>query len=214
VTLEKIQRALLGMAYIVSSILLVRFAIDFFLEMPLLLAIPFSILAGAALFIAALNLLEPVKGAGVVTFSSISKALLLASIPLGFLAATLDCSGIARQGCTPFCTFIKLFWIPLIAVACGLFFFKPMNWLLLAIIAMAFVTLVPHCICYNVGNGWWMKLIGASPMCYVWGFVVTVISVSAIKSGARVRFSLLVNGAIIGGALAFFISHHYFHFPW
>jgi hypothetical protein len=214
VSLEKIQRALLGIAFLVSSILLTRFTIDFFLEMPLLLAIPFSILAGAALCIAALNLLELVKGTGVVTFSGTSKALLLAAIPLGFLASTLDCSGFARQGCTPFCTFIKLFWIPLIGVACALFFCKPMNWLLLAISVMSFVTLVPHCICYNVGNGWWMERLGASPMCYVWGFVVTLISISAIKSGARLWFSLLVNGAIIGGALAFFISHHYFHFPW
>lgn len=214
VTIEKIQRVGLSVAFLIAAILLIRFSIDFYMEMPLLLAIPFSILVAASLFIAAMNLIAIVKGKPVVTLSTTSKALLLASIPLGFLASTLDCSGFAPQGCSPFCTFIKLVWIPLIAVACVVYFFKPMNSLLLAIGAMSFVTLVPHCICYNVGNGWWIEQIGASPMCYVWGFVVTLISISASKSGARAGSSLLVNGAIIGGALTFFISHHYFHFPW
>ena len=220
-TSERIQRALSGLAFLVASILLIRFTIDFFIEMPLLLAVPFSILVAASLLIAAMNLLALIKGNSAAAssttesrHSTTSKALLLASIPSGFLASTLDCSGFAPQGCTPFCTFIKLSWIPLIAVACLLYFFKPMNGLLLALGAMSFVTLVPHCNCFNVGNGWWIERIGASPMCYVWGFVVTLISIGAIKSGSRIRLSLFVNGAIIGGALSFFISHHYFHFPW
>ncbi len=220
-TIERIQRALLAVAFLVATILLIRFTIDFFIEMPLLLAIPFSILVAASLSIAAMNLPVLIKDNSAAAFSTTgsklsntSKVLLLASIPLGFLASTLDCSGFAPQGCTPFCTFIKLVWIPLIAVACAVYFFKPMNSLLLIIGAITFVTLVPHCICYNVGNGWWIEHLGGSPMCYVWGFVVTLISISAIKSGVRVWLSLLVNGAIIGGALTFFISHHYFHFPW
>jgi hypothetical protein len=143
-----------------------------------------------------------------------AKGLLLASIPLGFLASTLDCSGLMLEGCTPFCTVIKLFGIPLIEVLCVIYFFKPANGLLTTISAMSFVSLVPHCLCINVGNYWWIRHFGASPMCYVWGFVVTLIAVSAVKSGARLWFSVLVNSAIIGGALTFFISHHYFHFPW
>jgi hypothetical protein len=214
VNIERIQRALLAMAFLVAAILLIRFTVDFFIEMPLLLAIPFSILVAAALLIAAMNLKAMGKGKSEATISTSSKALLLASIPSGFLASTLDCSGFALQGCTPFCSFIKLGWIPLLALVCALYFFKPMNSLLLAVSALSFVSLAPHCICFNVGNGWWIEQIGASPMCYVWGFVVTLISLSAIKSGARTSVSLLVNGAIIGGALTFFISHHYFHFPW
>ena len=219
-TIERIQRGLLSVAFLVASSLLIRFTIDFFIEMPLLLAIAFAILVASSLVIAAMNLLTLIKGNTAAALSttdsngSTSKALLLASIPLGFLASTLDCSGLAPQGCTPFCTFIKLLWIPLLALACAVYFFKPMNSLLLVIWAMSFVTLVPHCSCFNVGNGWWIKQIGASPMCYVWGFVVTLISASASKSGVRLWLSLLVNGAIIGGATAFFISHHYFHFPW
>lgn len=218
---ERIQRALLGMAFLVAAILLLRFTLDFFIEMPLLLAIPFAMLVAASLVIAAMNLLAMGKGKPEMAistadskFATTSKALLLAAIPLGFLASTLDCSGFALQGCSPFCSFIKLFWIPLITVACAVYFFKPLNSLLVAISVMSCVTLVPHCVCFNVGNGWWIERIGASPMCYVWGFVVTLISASAIKSGVRVWLSLLVNAAIIGGAMAFFISHHYFHFPW
>jgi hypothetical protein len=214
VTIERIQRALLFVAFLVAAILLLRFTIDFFIEMPLLLALPFSILVAASLFIAAMNLMAMVKGKSAVAISTTSKALLLASIPSGFVASTLDCSGFALQGCTPFCSFIKLGWIPLLTVACALYFFKPMNSLLLAVSALSFITLAPHCVCFNVGNGWWIQQIGASPMCYVWGFVVTLISISALKSGVRTGLSLLVNGAIIGGALTFFISHHYFHFPW
>jgi hypothetical protein len=218
VTMERIQRALLFVAFLISTILLIRFTIDFFIEMPGLLAIPFLILVTAALLIAAMNLLALIRKTSEQVFSSklstTAKGLLLASIPLGFLASTLDCSGLALQGCSAFCTAIKLLGIPLIVVVCAIYFFKPASSLLMTIIAMSFVSLVPHCICYNVGNGWWIEHFGASPMCYVWGFVVTLISASTIKSGERVWLSLWVNGAIIGGALTFFISHHYFHFPW
>jgi len=218
VTIERIQRALLSVAFLIAAILLIRFTIDFFIEMPWLLAIPFSILVAASLLIAAMNLLALVKRPFDQTLpdklSVTAKGLLLVSIPLGFLASTLDCSGFTLLGCSPFCTDIKLLGIPLMMIVCIIYFFKPANALLMAIIAMSFVPLVPHCICYNVGNGWWIERLGASPMCYVWGFVVTLISASTIKSSARVWHSLLVNGAIIGGALTFFISHHYFHFPW
>lgn len=220
-TIERIQRVLLAAGFLVAAALLLRFTIDFFIEMPLLLALPFAALVVAALLIAALNVLALVRGAnarGVAAPqsqpSTAAKGLLLASIPLGFLASTLDCSGLALQGCSPFCSYIKLLGIPLLAVACAVYFFKPLNSLLMAISALSFVPLAPHCICYNVGNGWWIERLGASPMCYVWGFVVTLIAVSAIRSAARPWLSILVNSAIIGGALGFFVSHHYFHFPW
>jgi hypothetical protein len=219
--IERIQRVLLSIGFVIATILLLRFTVDFFMEMPWLLAIPFALLVAVALLIVALNLLTLFKeasgnegSAAQNRPSNAAKALLLASIPLGFLASTLDCSGLAPQGCSPFCTYIKLFGIPLLALACAVYFFKPLNGLLTVISALSFVPLVPHCICYNVGNGWWIERLGASPMCYVWGFVVTLIAASAIKSAARPWLSLLVNSAIIGGGLAFFVSHHYFHFPW
>lgn len=220
-TIERIQRALLAIGFLLAAGLLIRFTIDFFKEMPWFLAIPFAILVAAALLLIALNLLKPDSSpaegnlsAARGRVSGMAKSLLLASIPLGFLASTLDCSGLAVQGCSPFCSYVKLLGIPLLAVACVAYFLRPLNGLLAAISALSFVSLVPHCICYNVGNGWWIERLGASPMCYVWGFVVTLIAVGAIKSGVRQWPALLVNGAIIGGALAFFVSHHYFHFPW
>lgn len=211
---DNLQRALLYVAFAVAALLLARFTIDFYKEMPWWLAIPFSMLVAAALVVAAANLLMKRDGWSSAAISKPAKALLLAAIPLGFIASTLDCSGLAPQGCTPFCTFIKLGWIPLIAAACAAYFFKPAGWLLVVVGLMSFVTLAPHCVCYNVGNGWWMERIGASPMCYVWGFTVSLISLAALRSGRLVMASLLVNAAIIGGGLAFFVSHHYFHFPW
>jgi hypothetical protein len=221
VTIERIQRVLLAAGVLVAAALLLRFTIDFFIEMPWLLAIPFAVLVVAALLIVALNVLAIGKGASGNAVaaaqsqpSRAAKVWLLASIPLGFLASTLGCSGLALQGCSPFCSYIKLLGIPLLAIVCAVYYFKPSNGLLTAISVLSFVSLVPHCICYNVGNGWWIERLGASPMCYVWGFVVTLIAASAIKSAARPWLSILVNSAIIGGALAFFVSHHYFRFPW
>jgi len=50
----------------------------------------------------------------------------------------------------------------------------------------------------HVGNGWWIDRIGASPLCYGWGFVVSVIAVGALRRGGSYWASLLVALAIIG----------------
>jgi hypothetical protein len=214
VSMKRVQQGLFLLSLLVASVLLIRFAVDFWIEMPALLALPFSLLVAATLAIAAMNLLLSLDEKGKKTISGPAKFLLLLAIPLGFLASTLDCSGLSFEGCTAFCTFIKLIWIPLIAIACAAYLFKESLGLLLMISLMSLVPLVPHCVCFNVGNGWWIERLGASPMCYVWGFAVSLLSASAIKSGRRAGLSLVVNLAIIGGALSFFISHHYFHFPW
>jgi hypothetical protein len=211
---EKLQRALLVLGFITSAILLGRFAIDFASDMPLVLVVPFILLVLAALAIAAWNIRQGFQSPKQPPIKRIKRIALLAAIPLGFWASSLDCSGLSWQGCTPFCTFIKIAWIPLLAAVAGVFFFVESGWLLVLINLMSFVTLVPHCLCFNVGNGWWMDRIGASPMCYVWGFVVTLIAVSALKSKTQVWPSILVCGAILAGAFGFFIAHHYFHFPW
>jgi hypothetical protein len=140
--------------------------------------------------------------------------MLVALIPLGFLASSLDCTGLSAQGCSPFCTFVKLIWIPLIAAVCVIHFFTRGAAWLTAIIAMSFVPLAPHCVCYNLGNAWWIDRIGASPLCYVWGFVISIVAVGALRSGAHLYRALTVCLTIIAGASGFFVSHHYFHFPW
>lgn len=210
----RVQRALLIIGFLLAAFLLIRFAIDFIREMPLLLAVPFCILVAASLGILASNLLRFQKGESPTGERKIEISLLLTAIPLGFLVSSLDCSGLSPAGCTPFCTFIKTLWIPLLALVSLSFFFWNKTWSLLLINAMSFVPLVPHCICYNVGNGWWIERFGASPTCYAWGFVVSLIAVSAIMGKSRSLASLLLCGAILGGAFSFFVAHHYFHFPW
>jgi hypothetical protein len=135
-------------------------------------------------------------------------------VPLAFLASSLGCTGLAAAGCTPFCTFVKLVWIPLLACACLAFALTGRHGALVTVAAMSLVPLVPHCLCYNAANGWWIDSIGASPVCYAWGTTVSVIAVSSLGTGSRRFASLAVCGAVVGGALTFFVGHHYFHFPW
>ena len=194
-----------------STLLLGRFAIDFTTEASLLLAAPFWALVFAALAVALSNLVGRPRQNPI---PKLTRIFLLAAMPLAFLASSLDCTGLSVTGCTPFCTFVKTVWIPLIVIACAAYFFIERDWLLLLISLMSFVPLAPHCVCYNPGNGWWIERIGASPVCYAWGFVVSVLSVGALGKARRAWPTLLINGVIIGGALSFFVAHHYFHFPW
>lgn len=211
---DNLQRLLLYVAWAIAAFLLSRFAIDFAIEMNWLMAIPFWLLVVAALTVALSNIIAANKKRSNIALPKGVRALFLAMIPAGFIASSLDCTGLSLSGCTPFCTFIKTVWIPAIAMVCAAYLFKQWGGLLLGVSAMAFVPLVPHCVCFNVGNGWWIERIGASPVCYAWGFTVSLISVSALKSGNRAWASLIICGAIITGATAFFVSHHYFHFPW
>lgn len=178
------------------------------------LAAPFWLLVAVTLCVGVINVFAARSLDGDANSISISKKLLLSAIPLAFFASSLDCTGLSVQGCSPFCTFIKVIWIPLIAVICVVYSLtqKP-DWLTV-IMLMSFVALVPHCVCYNVGNAWWIDRIGVSPLCYGWGFVVSVITVGALRREARYWPSLAVSLTIIAGATAFFVSHHYFQFPW
>ncbi|MFL6213458.1 MAG: hypothetical protein ACJ74J_06125 [Blastocatellia bacterium] len=217
-TASKLQRLLLWAAWTVAAVLLGRFSIDFVKEMPALLAAPFVLLVGVALAVAAINGLAVTRSSPPLreraSTSRVVTALLLLSVPLGFLASSLDCTGLSAEGCTPFCTFIKVIWIPVMAVACVVYWRWRAPLLLSLILLMSFVPLAPHCSCFNVGNGWWIERVGASPTCYAWGFTTSLLALGALRAARREWLSLLVNAAIIGGATAFFVSHHYFHFPW
>jgi hypothetical protein len=217
-TASKLQRLLLVVAWIVAAVLLGRFTIDFVKEMPTLLAAPFVLLVAVALAVAALNIIAadrrlPGRDAQV-SASRVTTALLLLSVPLGFIASSLDCTGLSLEGCTPFCTFIKVMWIPALAVACVLYWKWSASLVAVLILLMGFVPLVPHCTCVNVGNGWWIERIGASPTCYAWGFTTSLLALGALGARKREWLTLVVNAAIITGASAFFVGHHYFHFPW
>ena len=207
--------------------LLIRFAIDFWAGMGLALAAAFVLLVAIALAIAidgirTLGRVSDLADKSAELESSNEKArvafpraILFAAVPIGFLASSLDCTGLSWRGCSQFCTLVKLAWIPLIAIVSLVAWFRSLDkrWLTFLTL-MSFLPLVPHCVCYNVGNAWWIDRIGASPTCYAWGFVVSLIAVTAVRSGKRLWSSAVVCGAIICGALGFFVAHHYLHFPW
>jgi hypothetical protein len=211
---DRLQQWLLRAGLFLSAVLLIRFAIDFTEAMKWWLAASFWLLVAVALGVAGLNTFSERKSPASTDHRLSARTLLLAAIPLGFLASSLDCTGLSAQGCSPFCTFVKLAWIPLIAVVCAVYFFAGTQAWLTLIAAISFVPLDPHCVCYNVGNAWWIDRIGASPVCYVWGFIVSIVAVSALRRGAHIRASLVVCFTIIAGAAGFFVSHHYFQFPW
>ena len=211
---DRLQYLILCFGLLIASVLLLRFALDFSEEMPLLLAVPFWALVLASLATAAINLFLSKNGTRDDEPTRRGSAILLIAIPLGFLASTLDCMGLTLEGCTSFCTFIKLGWIPLMTLVCVAYLITRKAWLITAIALMSFAPLVPHCVCYNAGNGWWIDRLGASPVCYSWGFVVSLISVGALRPGALYWPSVGVIYAIIAGAIGFFVTHHYLHFPW
>ena len=205
---------ILCIGLLVASVLLARFAIDFSYVMVPLLAVPFWALVLAALSLISINLFLSRTGKRINEPTGRNQAVLLVAIPLGFLASTPDCMGLTLEGCTAYCTFVKLGWIPLMTLVCAAYLIRREAWLLTAIALMSLVPLVPHCVCYNPGNGWWIDRLGASPVCYSWGFVVSMISIGALRPGALFWPSVGVTYAIITGAIGFFISHHYLHFPW
>ena len=201
------------------SVLLIKFAIDFRAE-GLVLAVPFSALVIVSLTLAVVNVVAASRtdrstaDSPATTGAQVRRALALAIIPFSYFAASLGCSGLTLSGCTPFCTFVKLVWIPVIALACAAYYFFRNGWLSAGITLACFVPMLPHCRCYNVANAWWIDRIGASPECYVWPFLVSIIMMASIRAGKNQAISLLVCGLIAGGAFTFFVSHHYFHFPW
>lgn len=214
VNFEILNRWLLRIGALISATLLIRFAIDFSIEMNWWPAAPFWLLVTAALAVSGINAFGAQQLEILANSNLKARALLLTLIPLGLLASSLDCTGLSLRGCSPYCTFIKLVWIPLIAAICVVYYLTSKPAWLTMIILTSFVALVPHCVCYNVGNGWWIDQIGASPLCYGWGFVVSMIAVSALRRGTAYFPSLLVSLTIILGATTFFVSHHYYHFPW
>jgi len=212
--LERCVHLLLISGLALSTVLLLKFALDFSEAYPALTA-PFWGLVVSALGVGVANVFAPGESKTPATArEERTQNGLLATIPLGFLVSSLDCTGLAVTGCSPFCTFIKMLWTPLLAGVCLAYARARREIFLLAITAMSFVPLLPHCICYNAVNAWWIDRLGASPDCYAWGFVIGMLSVSALLKGARLWPSLIMGCGIIGGGLGFFIGHHYFHFPW
>lgn len=207
------HRLLLCAGSPLAAALLLKFAWDFSGGPPAL-ALPLWLLVITAVGALALNTAAVWKGGLIGRPGGRLVPALMLSIPLGFLASSLDCTGLAARGCTPFCTFVKVAWVPLMGAAALLYHRTGRAVALSALTAMFFIPLVPHCVCDNPANGWWVRNAGASPQCYLWGFAAGLLAVTALYEGAWRRLSLATCYAIIGGALSFFVGHHYFHFPW
>jgi hypothetical protein len=211
----RILRPLMVAALSISAVLLLRFAVDFNAQ-GALLAVPFWGLVVFALIVMGLNALSntPVSSNEESNTDRRMMALLLISVPVAFLASSLDCTGLSLRGCSPFCTIIKLVWIPLVAIVCAAYYLTRDGRGLVALSIISYVPLIPHCICYNVANGWWIDRIGASPECYSWGFVVTSLVVGSLAAGMRYSVTIGVSLLIVAGSMGFFVAHHYFRFPW
>ncbi|HYL97325.1 MAG TPA: hypothetical protein VEZ90_00095 [Blastocatellia bacterium] len=211
--ITRIQTGLEGLGGVVSSVLLFKFALDFSVQ-PLPLSVPFWTLVICAVGLLAYNAASPGKKGVDAELRPVYRAALLLIVPAGFFAASLGCTGLAPFGCTPFCTFIKLVWVPAVGIAALVYSFRPSPRILLLITAMCFVPLYPHCVCSNAANEWWIERFGTSGECYVWGFTCGLIVLTAVRKQCAVRASLSVSGMIVTGSMAFFVGHHYFKFPW
>lgn len=218
-----IERMLLGIGTAVAALLLGRFALDFATWMPLWLTVPAWLLVAGTLAVAAANAFgragprssDTAHGAARPReLAAWERGLLLASVPLGFVGSSLDCMGLSVGGCTTTCALLKSAWFPLFLVACGVAAFTSRKRALTVVLALSFVPLIPHCICRNPVNAWWMDRLGSSPMCLGWGFVASVVALGALLRRTHVRPALGVSTAITGGTMAFFVGHHYFRFPW
>jgi hypothetical protein len=231
--LDRLQWFFCRAGSIIATGLLLRFAIDFSAEMPGLLAACFWLLVTLSIGAMVWNQIASSKASQPVTdpaggeaarrpwlFASFrigerrARGWLIAAIPAGFLVSSLDCTGLALEGCSAFCAFVKLVWVPAIGLVCISYALTGARRSLLAVTMMCFVPLVPHCVCRNAANAWWIDGLGASPECYIWGFTVSVIAATALSRSAPRMPSLIVCGLIVSGALAFFVGHHYLGFPW
>ena len=212
--IESAERVLLVLGLLLASLLLITFGVSFS-SLGWVFAGPFWLLVITSLVTIASHVFTAVGSQAPGALAGPwARLVLCIAIPIGFLASSLDCTGLSFEGCSSFCTFVKLIWIPIAAIASLLLAATARPSIALLVTAMSFVPLAPHCVCYNPGNSWWIDRLGKSPECYAWGFVVSTIAVGALWTGKRLLLSTLVVGLIIGGALTFFIAHHYLGFPW
>ena len=220
-TSRLLQRWLFLSGTVLTSLLLIRFTVDFARSASPILTIPFAVLVLAALALSWSYGFAQFKNAAdnqrLSPGSSKNRkafALLLVMMPMGIVASALDCTGFSIAGCTPICTLLKTTWLPVL-ILLGMVFWFSEEWYTLALLtASVLVFAVPHCVCYNFGNGWWIDRIGVSPVCYAWGMMVSLISIGGIATGRWILHAILINSAIISGATAFFVGHHYFKYPW
>ncbi len=143
------------------------------------------------------------------------KRLLLASaIPAGFFACALGCMGLPLRGCSPTCALLSLFGIPAAAIGSLLYVLWPRPGILLLMLALSMSFLIPNCACDNIVNHRWITWLGLSPACYSMGMTIALLSVSTLLTRRRVALSASCSWLGVTGCLAFFVCHHFLHYPW
>jgi hypothetical protein len=81
------------------------------------------------------------------------------------------------------------------------------------LLTLSLLYAIPHCICANVINRWWIEQLGTSPHCYAFSLVGIGFAVVGLR-GVWPRLALVLAAAPGGAAVAFGIGHHLFSYPW
>jgi hypothetical protein len=208
------HRWLMLAAAAAGSVILVRASLDVSL-VDRVLPFPVGLFFLGTLALIVTNLLTGFRAPGSeVQISSWTHLALVLAIPVGFVAAALDCTGADLGGCTPVCAFLIRAWSPLVAVAALTFLVTGRRWLLPLMAALCFVYLAPSCRCYNPLSAWWIDHFSVNPACFGAGFWVSVIAITALSWGKLTRISAVACWLMNTVLLGFFVGHHYYHCPW
>ncbi|MBI2192432.1 MAG: hypothetical protein HYU36_10660 [Planctomycetes bacterium] len=136
---------------------------------------------------------------------------LITAVPLAFLIMSLACSATLFTGCAQVCTLVRYTTLPLVLFAILLGGRDPRFYAYA--LALAALSLMPHCVCDNFINHCWIQWIGVSPMCYFFSFCVTLVSILGL-CGIRPRLCAFAStgSALAVGLLG--LGHQLLSFPW
>jgi len=81
------------------------------------------------------------------------------------------------------------------------------------LLGLSLLYAIPHCLCANVINRWWIEPLGASPNCYAFSLMGIGCAVVRLR-GVWPRLALVLAAALGGAAVAFGLGHHVFAYPW
>lgn len=199
---------------LIAGVLLGRLVLDLVRLQPLFGALAAAFYLAMILHVGA-NSAVLVRGrVGAEAASVPSRLALAAAMPVALLASALDCMGLALLGCTSECTVLIRAVAPGISLLALLHAFTGGGAWLIATLLLAFGLCLPHCVCRNPVNAWWMDLLGRSPACLSSSFAVILIAGSSLAARRRTTIALILSWGVIGVLIAFWVGHHYFDFPW
>jgi hypothetical protein len=132
---------------------------------------------------------------------------LVASLPVGVLAMSFACG---FPGCNSVC--VGLTAGSVVVLGLGALVKRRAGAAPLAL-AVILVYAVPHCICDNPINGWWIDRLGYSPNCFALPLIGMGFAVLGLR-GIWPRLSLLLALATAGASATFASGHHLLSYPW